>query len=181
MITVFGSKTGNEELREIQSSLENQWMGVGPKTKKFEEDFAQRLRLPNFTLVNSGSNALLLAVKTLDLPPGSEIIVPSFTWISCAHAVALEGHKPVFCDVDLDTHNITSQTAEPHITSKTEAIMVVHYAGKPVRMFLDCLSHKVTRTEPIGLNHGVTNTITIHVFYKILTEIQRSFGAHVFE
>ena len=134
MISVFGSKIGTEELEEIKTSLENQWMGIGPKTKKFEEAFSQRLNLPNFTMVNSGSNALLLAVKILELPPGSEIILPSFTWISCAHAVVLDGHKPVFCDVDMDSHNITQETVAPHITKNTGAIMAVHYAGKPVRI-----------------------------------------------
>jgi aminotransferase len=134
MITVFGSEVGREELEEIESSLNNQWMGIGPKTRQFEEEFAKRLKLPSFTLLDSGSNALLMAVKILDLPPGSEIILPSFTWISCAHAIVLAGHKPVFCDVDIDTHNVTIETIESQITKKSKAIMVVHYAGKPVRI-----------------------------------------------
>ena len=134
MISVFGSKLGNEEIEEVRSSLENQWMGIGPKTNQFEEDFSRRLNLPNLTLVNSGSNALLLAVKILNLPAGSEIILPSFTWISCAHAIVLNGHKPIFCDVDLNSHNLTQETVAPHVTEKTGAIMVVHYAGKPARI-----------------------------------------------
>jgi len=134
MISVFGSWVGREELDEIATSIENQWMGIGPKVRQFEEEFAKRLMLPGFTLLDSGSNALLLAVKMLNLPQGSEVILPSFTWISCAHAVVLNGCKPVFCDVDLDTQNVTRETIEPHITSRTGAVMVVHYAGKPVRM-----------------------------------------------
>lgn len=134
MISVFGSKVGQEEFESIRSSIENQWMGIGPKTKAFEEAFAKRLDLQGFTLLNSGSNALLMAVKTLGLPPGSEVILPSFTWIACAHAVLLAGNVPVFCDVDLATHNLTGESVEPHITKNTGAIMVVHYAGKPVRM-----------------------------------------------
>ncbi|MBI4383712.1 MAG: DegT/DnrJ/EryC1/StrS family aminotransferase [Nitrospinae bacterium] len=134
MISVFGSKIGLEELEEIRSSLENQWMGIGPKTARFEEEFRNRLGLTQFTLVNSGSNALVMAMKILDLPPGSEVVLPAFTWVSCAHAVVLAGHKPVFCDVDLETHNITRETVEPRINGETRAIMAVHYAGKPVRM-----------------------------------------------
>src|SRR5690606_31521999 len=57
-----------------------------------------------------------------------------FTWLSCAHAVLLAGCVPVFADVDLRTHNITAETIRPCITPRTGAIMVVHYAGKPVRM-----------------------------------------------
>ena len=70
----------------------------------------------------------------MDLPKGSEVILPSFTWISCAHSILLAGLKPVFCDVDIRTHNVTLETIEPWITKNTKAIMVVHYAGKPVRM-----------------------------------------------
>ncbi|MFQ5716761.1 MAG: DegT/DnrJ/EryC1/StrS family aminotransferase [Nitrospinales bacterium] len=134
MISVFGSKVGQEEHEEIRSSLENQWMGIGPKTKQFEQAFVERLNLPGFTLLNSGSNALFMAVRALNLPPEAEVVLPSFTWISCAHAVVLAGHKPVFCDVDLGSHNVTRETIEPHLTKNTRAIMVVHYAGKPVRM-----------------------------------------------
>lgn len=134
MISVFGSKVGQEELDEIRTSLEAQWMGIGPKTRAFEEQFAQHLGAPGFALLDSGSNSLYMAVKLLNLAPGTEVILPSLTWISCAHAVVLAGCVPVFCDVDLYTQNVTAETIAPHITSKTGAIMVVHYAGKPVRM-----------------------------------------------
>jgi dTDP-4-amino-4,6-dideoxygalactose transaminase len=134
MISVFGSKVGKEEIEEVRGSLEAQWMGIGPKTKAFEAEFAKRLGLGDMTLVDSGSNGLYLAIKLLDLPPGSEIIVPSFTWIACAHAVVLAGHVPVFCDVELESQNCSARTIEPCLGPKTGAIMVVHYAGKPVAM-----------------------------------------------
>lgn len=134
MINVFGSLMGPEELAEIRTSLEAQWIGIGPKTAAFEKSFAERLGLPGLVLLDSGSNSLHMAVKLLDLPPGSEIIVPSFTWIACAHAVVLCGHKPVFCDVDLDTHNVTAKSVEAARTKNTRAVMVVHYAGLPVRI-----------------------------------------------
>lgn len=134
MISVFGSKVGAEEMEEVRSSLENQWMGIGPKTKKFEEAFAAHLGVSHFALLDSGSNALLMAVKLLNLPAGSQVIVPSFTWISCAHAIVLSGCVPVFCDVELDTQNVSIDTVRPHLTDKTRAIMVVHYAGLPVDM-----------------------------------------------
>jgi dTDP-4-amino-4,6-dideoxygalactose transaminase len=68
------------------------------------------------------------------LPKGSEIIVPSFTWVSCAQAVLLAGHKPVFCDVDVDSMNVTAEHVKAQMTPNTKAIMVVHYAGLPVDM-----------------------------------------------
>jgi aminotransferase len=134
MISVFGSKVGQEELDEIRTSIEGQWMGIGPKTRAFEEQFARRLGVPGFALLDSGSNSLYMAVKLLNLPRGAEVIVPSLTWISCAHSVVLAGCRPVFCDVDLTTQNVTAETIAPHISGQTGAIMVVHYAGKPVSM-----------------------------------------------
>jgi dTDP-4-amino-4,6-dideoxygalactose transaminase len=134
MISVFGSRIGAEELAEVRTSLEAQWMGIGPKVAAFETEFAGRLGLSDFAMLDSGSNSLYMAIRLLGLPPGSEIILPSFTWIACAHAVVLGNCLPVFCDVDLATHNVTAETISPHLTPRTRAVMVVHYAGKPVRM-----------------------------------------------
>jgi len=134
MISVFGSKVGKEELEEIRTSIENQWIGIGPKTKLFEERFAERLNLKDFVLLDSGSNSIQMAIKLLNLPAGSEIILPSFTWISCASAIILNNCKPVFVDVDFDSQNVTAEHIAAGITDKTRAIMVVHYAGKPVKM-----------------------------------------------
>jgi aminotransferase len=129
MIHVFGANTGKEELDSITSSIKNNWMGCGPKVEQFEKLFTERLERP-FVAVNNGSNALHLAVKLLNLPKGSEIILPSFTFIACANAILLEGHHPVFADVELDG-NISIRTLEQVLTPKTKAIMTVHYAGKP--------------------------------------------------
>lgn len=134
VISVFGSSIGPEELDEAAACLRSQWMGAGSRVAEFEAAFATRLGLPGFVMADSGSNSLYLAVRVLGLPPGAEVILPSFTWVACAHAVVLAGCVPVFCDVDLATHNVTAAAIRPHITSRTAAIMVVHYAGKPVEM-----------------------------------------------
>ena len=134
MISVFGSKVGAEELEEIRTSIENQWIGIGPKTKDFEDRIAARLGARDFILLDSGSNSLYMGLKLLNLKPGSEVILPALTWISCASAVVLAGYKPVFCDVEIDTQNVSLRTIEAMVTNNTGAIMVVHYAGKPVEM-----------------------------------------------
>jgi dTDP-4-amino-4,6-dideoxygalactose transaminase len=134
MISVFGSKVGKEEIANVTEVLESQWMGFGKKVVEFEDKFSKRLGLPHFAMVDSGSNALFLAVSLLNLPPDSEVIVPAFTWVSCAQAVILAGHRPVFCDVELETLNASRTTLEECITDKTGAVMVVHFAGKPVDM-----------------------------------------------
>lgn len=134
MISVFGSKVGKEEIANVSAVLESQWLGFGKKVTEFEDKFSQRLGLENFAMVDSGSNALYLAVSLLNLPKNSEVIVPAFTWVSCAQAILLAGHTPVFCDVELDTLNVNRSMVEQVMTKKTKAIMVVHFAGKPVDM-----------------------------------------------
>ena len=134
MISVFGSFVGEEEINEVIACMKSQWMGFGKQVEAFEEKYKAKYRLPDFAMVDSGSNALFMAVSLLDLPPGSEIIVPSFTWVSCAQTVILAGHQPVFCDVDLTSMNVRVEDIEAKITRKTAAIMVVHYAGLPVDM-----------------------------------------------
>ena len=132
MITVFGSKVGPDEIANVVSCMQSQWMGFGGNVTKFEEKFSAKYRVPNFAMVDSGSNALFLAVTLLNLPKGSEVIVPSFTWVSCAQAVLMAGHTPVFCDVDLKTMNVRREDVERRMTPKTKAVMVVHYAGLAV-------------------------------------------------
>lgn len=134
MIKVFASKTGPEELDEVKSTLENEWLGLGPKVGLFEKELAKRNKFKSVVMTDSCSNSLYSAIKLFNFPPGSEIILPSLTFVSCAHAVTLNNCVPVFCDVDYDTMNCSINTIAPLITNKTAAIMVVHYGGLPVNM-----------------------------------------------
>ncbi len=132
MISVFGSDLGEQEIEAVAACMRSQWPGMGRRVEAFEAAFAAHLKLPHFAMLDSGSNALFMAIHLLDLKPGSEVILPSFTWVSCAQAILMAGLKPVFCDVDLKTMNVTRQQIEACITPRTGAIMVVHYAGLPV-------------------------------------------------
>lgn len=134
MISVFGSLVGDEEIANVIACMKSQWMGFGKQVEQFEEKYQAKYRLPSFAMVDSGSNALFMAVTLLDLPAASEVIVPSYTWVSCAQAVILAGHKPVFCDVDLRTMNVRVEDIMARVTDKTAAVMVVHYAGLAVGM-----------------------------------------------
>jgi len=134
MITVFGSLVGDEEISNVSNCMRSQWMGFGKHVDQFEEKYRRKFKVANFAMVDSGSNALYMAITLLDLPPHSEVILPSFTWVSCAQAVLLAGHIPVFCDVDLLTMNVRAEDIKAKITSRTGAVMVVHYAGLPVDM-----------------------------------------------
>lgn len=134
MISVFGSLVGDEEIANVTACMQSQWMGFGKNVDLFEKKYMEKYKLPCFAMVDSGSNALYMAVKLLDLPTGSEVILPAFTWVSCAQAIILAGHKPVFCDVDLRTMNVRREDIKAKVTDKTAAVMVVHYAGLAVDM-----------------------------------------------
>ena len=175
MISVFGSNFGEEEVLAISETVRSQWIGMGQKVKDFEANFANHLATEDFLLVDSGSNALFMAIKLLDLPPQSEIIVPSFTWVACAQAIVMAGHQPVFCDVDMASQNVTAETVVPHISPKTKAIMVVHYAGKPVDMepilalgfpVIEDAAHAVASTYK-GKACGTLGTVGIYSFDSI--------------
>ncbi len=133
MIGVFGCATDQAEVAALTPSVLDGWMGMGPRVAEFEARLGDHLGAP-MVMVDSGSNALHLAVKALDLPPGSEVIVPSLTWVACANAVALCGHRPVLADVNLETQSLDPEAVEQASSAQTRAIMVVHYAGKPADM-----------------------------------------------
>jgi aminotransferase len=128
---VFGARTGPAEVDAVRDSILNGWMGMGPRVAEFEAALTEHLGAP-IVMVASGSDALLAVMTALDLPPGSDVIVPSFTWVACANAVVLAGHRPVFADVDVATQNVTAEHLAAVRTPKTAAVMVVHYGGLPV-------------------------------------------------
>jgi aminotransferase len=132
MISVFGCDIGEAEIASVVECMKSQWLGCGDRVSQFEREFARRKHLESFVMVDNGSNALFLAVKLLDLPPGSEVIIPSFNWVACAQAAVLAGHIPVFCDVDLRTMNVRRVDVEAVMTPRTAAVIVVHYGGLPV-------------------------------------------------
>jgi aminotransferase len=133
LLQVFGSSFDEHELELVREALEAGWIGMGPQVERFEQALGERLGA-QVVMVNSGTSALQLAVELLDLPPRSEVVLPSFTWVGCANAVALAGHTPVFADVELETANLSARTVEPRISGDTAAILAVHYAGKPARL-----------------------------------------------
>lgn len=134
MIQVFGSSVGEEEIAEVTEVLKSNWLGIGPKVAAFEKELAKRNKLPSVVMTDSASNSLFTAIKMLNLPCNSEVILPSYTFVSCGHAVLLNNLTPVFCDVEMDTQNVSIKTIAPKVNRNTGAIMVVHYAGKPVDM-----------------------------------------------
>ena len=108
--------------------------GDGKYTLRVYEQFRQRFGIQTMLLTTSGTTALEMASILIDLAPGDEVIVPSFTFSSTVNAFLLRGAKPVFCDIRSDTFNMDEALIEGLITEKTKAIYCVDYAGIPCEM-----------------------------------------------
>ena len=106
----------------------------GPIVNEFSNNLSKFLNVKNVIPCANGTDALQIAYMALDIKQGDEIICPSWTYIATAEAAVILGAKPVFCDVDIDTFNITAKLIEPLITSKTKAIVVVHLYGQSCDM-----------------------------------------------
>jgi len=128
MIPVFKPSFGNEELEALKEPFKTGWIGLGPKTKEFEEKFAKYIGTSYAVGMNSCTAALHLALKVMDIE-GKEVITTPMTFISTNHAILYNGGVPVFCDIEDDTLNIDSLKIENLITDRTAAIIVVHYGG----------------------------------------------------
>jgi len=121
--------TGNEDKYVLDSMRSLHISGNGPYTKKCEEWFENRLKCKRALLTSSCTHALEMAAILIDIKPGDEVIMPSYTFVSTANAFVLRGAKVVFVDIRPDTMNIDENLIENAITERTKAICVVHYAG----------------------------------------------------
>jgi len=125
---------GTEEKYVLESIHSNSISGNGKFTKKCQQWFENKLGCSKALLTPSCTHALEMAALLLDIKPGDEIIMPSFTFVSTANAFVLRGAKIVFVDIRPDTLNIDEKLIEEAITQKTKAIVVVHYAGVACEM-----------------------------------------------
>jgi dTDP-4-amino-4,6-dideoxygalactose transaminase len=107
---------------------------LGPTVEKLETEIADRVGTRHAIGCASGTDALLLALKALQLEPGDEVVIPSFTFFATAGAVWNAGLKPVFCDIDPATFNITADTVAPVLTNRTRALVPVHLFGQMAPM-----------------------------------------------
>jgi dTDP-4-amino-4,6-dideoxygalactose transaminase len=124
-----------KELDYIRAAVEGAHIsGDGPFTKKCNAYFEQALGVRKALLTTSCSHALEMAALLVDVKPGDEVIVPSFTFVTTVGAFALRGAKPVFIDVRADTLNMDEKMVEALITRRTKAIVPVHYAGVACEM-----------------------------------------------
>lgn len=124
------------ELEDVYSQIEEIWTtkwltNMGSKHNELEIKLKDVLKVNNVSLFNNGTIALMVAIKALDLPHGSEVITTPFTFAATPHCISWNGLKPVFCDIEPDTMTIDAEKIEELITPNTSAIVAVHVYGFP--------------------------------------------------
>jgi len=130
---------GHEEIEAVMRVLEsgvltNASAEGGPLVKVFEEELAKFMRAKDAVVVNSGTAALLVSLLAMNVKPGDEVVVPSFTFAATAGAVLLAGARPVFVDIDLRTYNMHPDAFRKAITNRTKVVIPVDLYGLPAEM-----------------------------------------------
>ncbi len=146
---------------EVQAALvqvcESARFAQGPPTAEFERDFAAYCGVKHCVSLNSGTSALHLAMRCLDVGPGDEVITTPFTFIATAWAISYVGAKPVFIDIEPVRRSLDPKKLESAITERTRAIIPVHLYGMPADM--DAINtiaarHKIPVVEDAAQAHG---------------------------
>jgi dTDP-4-amino-4,6-dideoxygalactose transaminase len=157
---LFGAPLFEEdEVKEVVHSIKSGWVGTGPKVQKFEEIFRKYKNSNHSAAVNSCTAGLHLSLKVLDLKPGDEVITSPLTFCATINSIIHAGATPVLADIDPFTFNIDPTEVERRVTSKTKAILPVHFAGRACDM--DSLtefakSHKLSIIEDCA--HAIETT-----------------------
>ena len=126
---------GPEEASAVQQVMQSRWLTMGAVTEEFERDFAAYVNAKHAIAVTNATAALHLACLVAGLKSGDEAVVPSLTFVATANAVRYTGATPVFADIESkDWLNLSPQSVEASLTSRTRAIVVVHYGGYPCDM-----------------------------------------------
>jgi dTDP-4-amino-4,6-dideoxygalactose transaminase len=174
---------GEEEIDEVVDSLRSGWITTGPKTKRFEHDFAQFIGANvQAVAVNSATAGLHLALEALGVGPGDEVITTVHTFTATAEVVRYMGAHPIFVDIDPETFCIDSRKIEANISPQTKAIIVVHYGGMASEMdaiLTIARKHKLKVVEDAAhafptrykgeLIGGLHSDVTVFSFYATKT------------
>ena len=175
---VFGAPLIEEpEIEEVVQCLRSGWVGTGPKVRKFEDNFAAYKGSRHAIALNSCTAALHLAMFAAGIGPGDEVITTPMTFCATINAIIHCGATPVLADCDRETMNILPEEIEKKITSRTKAILPVHFAGRCCDMdaimgiagmydllvIEDC-AHAV-ETEYHGKKAGIFGDISCFSFY----------------
>ena len=140
------AQIGDEMAAAVQKVLASGAYIGGPAVKTFEQEFASYIGVSDCVGCNSGTDALILALRALKIGPGDEVITTPFTFFASAETISAVGATPVFVDIDAETFNMDVDRLEAAITEKTKAIMPVLIFGQPIDM---------TRLMDIATRHNL--------------------------
>ena len=149
----------DEILAGLQQVCESTRFALGPSVEAFEQDFARYCGVSDCVAVNSGTSALHLAMRCLDIGPGDEVITVPMTFVATAWAISYVGATPVFVDIDPVTRTMDPDQLASAITPRTKAILPVHLYGQPAEMdaILDTAAdHDLPVVEDAAQAHGAT-------------------------
>lgn len=134
MINFSPPYIGKEEENAVQEVLKSKWLTMGPKVLEFEKEFSGYMQMPYAISTSSATAGLHLVLSGLGIGKGDEVIVPSYTFASCANTIVWTGAKPVFADIQKQGFVVDPEDIERKITSKTKALLVVHFGGQMAAM-----------------------------------------------
>jgi perosamine synthetase len=124
----------DDDVRAVTQTLRSGCLSIGPRQEEFERLVASRVRRPHAIAVNSGTAGLHLALASLGVGPGDEVITPALSFVASANCILYVGATPVFVDCDPRTLNVRPEAVEKKITEKTKAIIGVEVFGNPAGM-----------------------------------------------
>ena len=168
---------GEEEIAAVVDTLRSGWLTMGPKTRAFEEAFAERIGVPHAVAVSSATAGLHLGLDALGIGQGDEVLVPTVTFASTAATVIHAGARPILVDCEADTLNMSVADAARKWTPRTKAIVPVHFGGHPCDMdaiLALAAEHGVPVMEDAahalparyrGRTIGTISTLTVFSFY----------------
>lgn len=134
MIPIFKPSVPESVVQRVAQTLRDGWLSEGRHVQEFEATFARMFGVPHALALNSGTAALHLAVLGAGVGPGDEVIIPAQTFVATGTAVLMAGGMPVFADLQPGGPNIDPADIQRRITSRTKAVIVVHYGGYPCDM-----------------------------------------------
>jgi perosamine synthetase len=132
MVHMSAPEINEHDIHDVVSVLRSGRLALGSKTEEFEKSMAEYIGVKHAVAVSSGTAALHLVVRALEIGRGDQVIVPSFTFAASVNAILYEGATPVFCDIDKEIYNLDPDHVERLITPATKAIMAVDVFGHPV-------------------------------------------------
>lgn len=134
MIPIAKPQISNEEIQAVTDVLKSGMLAQGRVVEEFEQEFASYIGVEYAIATNSGTSALHTALASLGIGKGDEVITTDFSFLASTSCILMQNAKPVFCDIDRDTYNISADLIKDKITDRTKAILPVHLYGQPCEM-----------------------------------------------